>query len=156
MPRKKHNLQTPSSTTLGGGAVARWAKASLSSRISSLCCGPSSIPRLGRGRLCEKFRQLLAVGRWFPPVTLVSSTRKLISSSFHRLQIWPWLLTKLNLPHWALSPPTWIMIIAAGSIQTLHLCEVRGACKYANIFNREWGSDYSGSRYSSRTKIFLK
>ena len=31
--------------------------------------------------------QLLAVGRWFPPGTPVSSTRKLISSSFHRLDI---------------------------------------------------------------------
>ena len=29
----------------------------------------------------EKFHQLLAVGRWFPPGTPVSSTRKLISSS---------------------------------------------------------------------------
>ena len=40
------------------------------------------------GRMCEKFHQLLAVGRWFPPGTPVSSTRKLISSSsFHRLDI---------------------------------------------------------------------
>ena len=30
---------------------------------------------------------LLAVGRWFPPGTPVSSTRKLISSSFHRLDM---------------------------------------------------------------------
>ena len=38
--------------------------------------------------MCEKFHQLLAVGRWFPPGTLVSSTRKLISSSsFHRLDM---------------------------------------------------------------------
>ena len=28
-----------------------------------------------------------AVGRWFPPGTPVSSTRKLISSSFHRLDM---------------------------------------------------------------------
>ena len=42
---------------------------------------------LGRGRMCEKFRQLLAVGRWFPPGTPVSSTRELISSSFHRLDM---------------------------------------------------------------------
>ena len=49
-------------------------------------CGPSSIPGLGRGRMCETFRQLLAVGRWFPPGSPVSSTRELISSSsFHRL-----------------------------------------------------------------------
>ena len=27
-------------------------------------CGPSSIPGLGRGRMCEKFHQLLAVGQW--------------------------------------------------------------------------------------------
>ena len=40
-----------------------------------------------RGRMCEKFHQLLAVGRWFPPGTPVSSTRKLISSSFHRLDM---------------------------------------------------------------------
>ena len=39
------------------------------------------------GRMCEKFHQLLAVGRWFPPGTPVSSTRKLISSSFHRLDM---------------------------------------------------------------------
>ena len=31
--------------------------------------------------------QLLAVGRWFPPGAPVSSTRKLISSSFHRLDM---------------------------------------------------------------------
>ena len=38
--------------------------------------------------MCEECHQLLAVGRWFPPGTPVSSTRKLISSSsssFHRL-----------------------------------------------------------------------
>ena len=35
----------------------------------------------------EKFHQLLAVGRWFPPGTPDSSTRKLISSSFHRLDM---------------------------------------------------------------------
>ena len=47
-----------------------------------------SIPGLGRGRICEKLHQLLAVGRWFPPGTPVSSTRKLISSSsFHRLDM---------------------------------------------------------------------
>ena len=41
-----------------------------------------------RGRVCEKFHQLLGVGRWFPPGTPVSSTRKLISSSsFHRLDM---------------------------------------------------------------------
>ena len=34
----------------------------------------------------KKFHQLLAVGRWFPPGTPVSSTRKLISS-FHRLDM---------------------------------------------------------------------
>ena len=51
-------------------------------------CGPSSIPGLGRGPMCEKFHQLLAVGRWFPPGTPVSSTKKLISSSsFHRLDM---------------------------------------------------------------------
>ena len=37
--------------------------------------------------MCGKFRQLLAVGRWFPPGTPVSSTRKLIWSSFHRLDM---------------------------------------------------------------------
>ena len=38
--------------------------------------------------LCvKKFHQLLAVGRWFPPGAPVSSTRKLISSSFHRLDM---------------------------------------------------------------------
>ena len=34
-----------------------------------------------------KFHLLLAVGRWFPPGTPVSSTKKLISSSFHRLDM---------------------------------------------------------------------
>ena len=33
------------------------------------------------------FHQLLAVGWWFPPGTPISSTRKLISSSFHRLEM---------------------------------------------------------------------
>ena len=51
--------------------------------MASHRCGPSSIPGLGRGRMCEEFHQLLAVGRWFPPGPPVSSTRKLISSSFH-------------------------------------------------------------------------
>ena len=37
--------------------------------------------------MCEKFHQLLAVGRWFPPGSPVSSTRKRISSSFHRLDM---------------------------------------------------------------------
>ena len=38
--------------------------------------------------MCEKFHQLLAIGRWFPLGTPVSSTRKLISSSsFHRLDM---------------------------------------------------------------------
>ena len=37
--------------------------------------------------MCEKFHQLVAVGRWFPPGTPVSSTKKLISSSFHRLDM---------------------------------------------------------------------
>ena len=37
-----------------------------------------SLGGLGRGRMCEKFHQLLAVGRWFPPGTPVSSTRSLV------------------------------------------------------------------------------
>ena len=37
--------------------------------------------------MCEKFHQLLAIGQWFPPGTPVSSTRKLISSSFHCLDM---------------------------------------------------------------------
>ena len=38
--------------------------------------------------MCEKFHHLLAVVRWFPPGTPVSSTRKLISSSsFHCLDV---------------------------------------------------------------------
>ena len=37
--------------------------------------------------MCEKCHQLIAVGRWFPPGTPVSSTRKLISSSYHRLDM---------------------------------------------------------------------
>ena len=55
----------------------------LAARFASHRCGPSSIP----GRMCEKVHQLLAVGRWFPPGTPVSSTRKLLSSSFHRLDM---------------------------------------------------------------------
>ena len=30
---------------------------------------------------------IIPVGRWFPPGTPVSSTKKLISSSFHRLDM---------------------------------------------------------------------
>ena len=45
-------------------------------------CGPSSIPGLGRGRI-YKFHQLLAVGRWFPPGTPVSSIRKLTFHHHH-------------------------------------------------------------------------
>ena len=37
--------------------------------------------------MCEMCRQLLVVGRWFPPGTPVSFTRKLISTSFHRLDM---------------------------------------------------------------------
>ena len=33
------------------------------------------------------FQTNIQVGRWFPPGTPVSSTRKLISSSFHRLDM---------------------------------------------------------------------
>ena len=46
-------------------------------------------PSLGRPIYIRvwKFHQLLAVGRWFPPGAPVSSTRKLISSSFHRLDM---------------------------------------------------------------------
>ena len=61
--------------------------------VCILCCllltaaSAYMIPGLGRGRMCEKFHQLLAVGRWFPPGAPVSSTRKLISSSFHRLDM---------------------------------------------------------------------
>ena len=68
-------------------------------RFASHRCGPSSIPGLGRGRMCEKFRQLLAAGRWFPPGTPVSSTRKLISSSsFHRLDMTLAVAEALNRP----------------------------------------------------------
>ena len=43
---------------------------------------------VARYKLKSMFHQLLAVGRWFPPGTPVSSTRKLISSSsFHRLDM---------------------------------------------------------------------
>ena len=45
--------------------------------------------------MCEEFHQLLAVGRWFPPVY---STRKLISSSsFHRLDMTLAVAEALNL-----------------------------------------------------------
>ena len=58
----------------------------------------SSIPGLGRGRMCEKFHQLLAVGRWFPPGIPVSSTRKIISSSsFYRLDMTLAVAEALNL-----------------------------------------------------------
>ena len=65
----------------------------LSLRLSSLYftpLRPKFNPRTGQRRMCEKFHQLLAVGRWFPPGTPVSSTiKKLISSSssFHRLDM---------------------------------------------------------------------
>ena len=81
-----HNLRTPFPMMLCFDLVIQMtslicrAQAPLSSRLSSLApashrCGPSSIPGLGRGRMCEKFHQLLAVGRWFPPGIPVSSTR---------------------------------------------------------------------------------
>ena len=35
----------------------------------------------------DTWLRALAVGRWFPPGAPVSSTRKLISSSFHRLDM---------------------------------------------------------------------
>ena len=46
-----------------------------------------SIAQLPRDFCVNKFHQLLAVGRWFPPGTPVSSTSKLTSSSFHRLDM---------------------------------------------------------------------
>ena len=68
-------------------AMRRRSHCALAHFASHRCC-PSSIPGLGRGRMCEKFHQLLAVDRWFPPGTPVSSTRKLISSSsFRRLDM---------------------------------------------------------------------
>ena len=46
-------------------------------------CGPSSVPGLGRGRICVK-----SVISYLPYRSVVSSTRKLISSSsFHRLDM---------------------------------------------------------------------
>ena len=55
--------------------------------------------------MCEKFHQLLAVGRWFPPGTPVSSTRKLISSSFHHLDMTLAVAEALtpNKPNWGTS-----------------------------------------------------
>ena len=74
--------QSKAASESSGAAVAALA------HFASHHCGPSSIPGLGSGRMCEKFHHLLAVGRWFPPGTPVSSTRKLISSSsFHRLDM---------------------------------------------------------------------
>ena len=50
--------------------------------------------------MCEKFHRLLAVGRWFPPGTPVSSTRELISSSsFHRLDMTLAVSEALNKPN---------------------------------------------------------
>ena len=43
--------------------------------------------RDGTAKKDERGSTLLAVGRWFPPGAPVSSTRKLISSSFHRLDM---------------------------------------------------------------------
>ena len=53
---------------------------------------PHSDQTLPQTNLCLRTdsasdHQLLAVGRWFPPGTPVSSTRKLISSSFHCLDM---------------------------------------------------------------------
>ena len=57
--------------------------------VSKMPCGNAVLPSGHNvtSTNSEKFHQLLAVGRWFPPGTPVSSTRKLISSSFHRLDI---------------------------------------------------------------------
>ena len=60
-----------------------------SASYSPANCNDIELDRVVGCRMCEKFHQLLAVGRWFPPGTPVSSTIKLIasSSSFHRLDM---------------------------------------------------------------------
>ena len=62
----------------------------ISSRGKSHSLLPTSLTKLlvlTPSPMCEKCHQLLAVGQCFPPGTPVSSTRKLISSSFHRLDM---------------------------------------------------------------------
>ena len=76
-----------SSVSLGVALITPHLAVSLS--LGSTPLRPKFNSRTGqRPYTCEQFRQLLAVGRWFPPGTPVSSTRKLISSSsFHRLDM---------------------------------------------------------------------
>ena len=77
-------IQTPTPTLTPTQSVVETGQA----HFASHRCGPSLISGLGRGGMCEMFRQLLAVGRRFPRGTLVFSTRELISSSsFHRLDM---------------------------------------------------------------------
>ena len=70
-----------------------------------------------------KFRQLLAVGRWFPPGTPVSSTRKLISSSsFHRLDMTLAVAEALtpNKPNQTTLPflPSYLPLVSGGASHT--------------------------------------
>ena len=54
--------------TYGYGELSRGSHHALA-HFTSHRYGPSSIPGLGRGHMCEKFHQFLTVGRWFPPGT---------------------------------------------------------------------------------------
>ena len=73
----ENNVIEPSSSPWSSPIVCELRRRShhALAHFASHRCGPSSIPGLGRGRMCEKFHQLLAVGQWFPPGTPVSSTR---------------------------------------------------------------------------------
>ena len=60
------------------GPFKRWQPCGLWNVLFIPNCLSPDWAEAASGRMCEKFHQLLAVGRWFPPGTPVSSTRKLI------------------------------------------------------------------------------
>ena len=82
----------------------------------------------------HQFHQLLAVGRWFPPGTPVSSTKKRISSSsFHRLDMTLAVaeaLTPDNKPI-ILIILLLIIIIIIIIIICMHACTI---CKYVSVY----------------------
>ena len=87
--------------------------------------------------MCEKFHQLLAVGRWFPPGTPVSSTRKLISSSsFHRLDMTLAVAEALtpNKPNQPNHPRGAILYWITNHVNVAFLdCRIRVQCKRKGV-----------------------
>ena len=59
----------------------------MSKRLPCLSMPRQNVQLQSMPRQNVQLQSMIAVGRWFPPGTPVSSTRKLISSSFHRLDM---------------------------------------------------------------------